>query len=74
MQILLNVENENLLTKLKDFISTFNNGIEILDENFANIDLIEDKNDKDFKLIEEAKREKNSSYSIEEVRKLINGN
>jgi len=74
MQILLNVENENLLTKLKDFISTFNNGIEILDEDFANIDLIEDKNDKDCKLIEKTKKEKNSSYSIEEARKFINGN
>jgi len=74
MQILLNVENENLLTKLKDFISTFNNGIEILDEGFANIDLIEDKNDEDYKLIEKTKREKNSSYSIEEARKFIDGN
>ncbi len=64
--LLLNVENETALAKLKAFISSLKDGICIK----ADIEELS-VDDNDFKLIEEAKSQNAKSYSIEEAKAIL---
>ncbi len=77
MQVVLNVKNENILLKLKEFIDDFSNDISLVNDdilNFVNSHDIEILNvkDDDYKLINKIKKENNKKYTINEARKLLN--
>ncbi len=61
MQVVLNIKNDNMMNRLKEFIDSFKNDIELLD-----------KNDNEYKEIEKIKNENNKRYSLDEVRKILN--
>ena len=77
MQVVLNIKNENILLKLKEFIDDFSNDISLVNDdvlNFVNSNDIEILNvkDDDYKLINKIKKENNKKYTINEARKLLN--
>jgi len=64
--VILNVENESMMNKLKTFIADLKEGISIEKD----VELLE-SGDPDYKMIETTKEEKNPSYSLEEARKKL---
>lgn len=64
--VVLNVENETIMNKLKEFVAGLKEGISIEKD----IELL-DPNDPDYRLIEEAKKENNPSHTLAQVKEKL---
>lgn len=64
--VVLNVENETIMNKLKEFVAGLKEGISIEKD----IELL-DPNDPDYHLIEEAKKENNPSHTLAQAKEKL---
>lgn len=64
--IVLNVENDSMLNKLKEFVAGLKEGITIEKD----IEVL-NPNDPDYALIEETKNENNPSFSLDEAKRKL---